>query len=448
MGSRNVRLCRNYFILTILISCYLFSFGSIFSVQIFPIFVPSPDRTAENGMKKIILLWSLLMNPLLSSESSQQDPLRVLIVGAGPAGLSVAKALQNRGIHPDIIEKEDQIRSDGAGIAIPANGTWALNKLGIDIQTNALLIDNMQFTDDQGDLLAQANITQIHPEGSQFYSIGRDGLMNQLLSQLDTKIQTSTTIYNFDEQNDEVIVEFANGEIKSYDLVIGCDGVHSTLRSRAHPAEMPEYLGLLVWRTVIEAPQGIIMPTYMLGSDRLALLYPMPNCKSYIYGHIFQSEKSPPADSFSQIFSNFGGLVPAALEILNQQNSNVHFYIHHMEKSHSVRYKLDGFSRILLVGDAAHAFGPMLQNGAAQAFEDAYVIQDLLTQDVKREQISSFIDAFEKRRLPRVQTVYNMSNAKIQAISNPEQLQGRNDMIRKLGAPNVNGFKLLMQQNP
>ena len=48
-----------------------------------------------------------------------------------------------------------------------------------------------------------------------------------------------------------------------------------------------------------------------------------------------------------------------------------------MEKSHSVRFRLDGFSRVLLVGDAAHAFGPMLQNGAAQAFEDAYVLQRL-----------------------------------------------------------------------
>ena len=41
-----------------------------------------------------------------------------------------------------------------------------------------------------------------------------------------------------------------------------------------------------------------------------------------------------------------------------------------------------------------------------------------------------------------------MSNAKIQAISNPEQILERNEAIRKLGAPNVNGFKLIMQKNP
>ncbi|MFK5173399.1 FAD-dependent oxidoreductase, partial [Propionibacterium freudenreichii] len=69
-------------------------------------------------MKKLILLWSLFISSLLPASSS--DLLKVLIVGAGPSGLSMAKALQNKGIYPDIIEKEDHIRSDGAGITISA----------------------------------------------------------------------------------------------------------------------------------------------------------------------------------------------------------------------------------------------------------------------------------------------------------------------------------------
>lgn len=393
------------------------------------------------------------MSHLGFAESIAEDGIKVLIVGAGPAGLSVAKALQNRGIYPDVIEKENQIRSDGAGIAIPANGSWALNKLGIDISSKAHLIRNMQFTDDQGEILAQEKIDAIHPEGAQFYSLGRDELVKQLLSHLDkrVRIQTSTTLKDFSEENDQVRVEFSNGDIKSYDLVIGCDGVHSSLRRQIHPSEAPEFLGLLVWRAVIEAPEGIIMPTYILGADRLVLLYPMPSNQTYVYGHIFQSEKRPPSQPFSNVFSGFGGHVPKALHTIDQLNlaaKNVHFYIHHMEKSHSVRFKLDGFTRVLLVGDSAHAFGPMLQNGAAQAFEDAYVLQDLFTDKMKTEEVTAFIDAFEKRRNARVQSIFAMSNAKIQAISNPEQVQGRNEAIRKMGPPNVNGFKLIMQQNP
>lgn len=406
-------------------------------------------------MKKLIFLGSLLVSHLSFSFASSitKDDLKVLIVGAGPSGLSVAKAFQNRGIYPDIIEKEAQIRSDGAGIAIPANGSWALHKLGIDISSTALPIQSMQFTDDQGEVLVKEKIDAIHPEGAQFYSLGRDELVKQLLSHLDKRIQiqTSTTLKSFSEENDRVLVEFSNGDVKSYDLVIGCDGIHSSLRHQIHPDELPEFLGLLVWRAVIDAPEGIAMPTYMLGADRLVLLYPMPGNQTYVYGHIFQSEKNLPSSSFSHEFSCFGGLASLALHAIEQQNlceKKVHFYIHHMEKSHSVRFKLEGFSRVLLVGDAAHAFGPMLQNGAAQAFEDAYVLQELLSHKMKTEEVSGFIDAFEQRRKTRVQNIFAMSNAKIQAISNPEQIQGRNEAIRKMGAPNVNGFKLIMQQNP
>ena len=239
-----------------------------------------------------------------SVNSVTQDPIKVLIVGAGPSGLCVAKALQNRGIYPDIIEKEDQIRSDGAGIAIPANGSWALNKLGINISSQALLIRNMQFTDDQGTLLVQEKIDTIHPEGAQFYSLGRDDLIKQILSYLDKRIniQTSTTLRHFSEENDQIKVEFSNGEVESYDLMIGCDGVHSSLRRQIHPNELPEFLGLLVWRTVIDAPEEIVMPTYMLGSDRAVLLYPMPHNKTYVYGHVFQSEKNPPLEPFTNDF--------------------------------------------------------------------------------------------------------------------------------------------------
>ncbi len=402
-------------------------------------------------MKKLILLWSLFISSLLPASSS--DLLKVLIVGAGPSGLSMAKALQNKGIYPDIIEKEDHIRSDGAGITISANGSWALDKLGINIDSKALLVQNMLFTDDQGEVLIQENITAIHPEKAQFYSLSRDELMKLLLSSLDNRIQiqTSTTLKDFSEENDQVKVVFSNGEIKFYDLVIGCDGVHSSLRRSAHPNEPPEFLGLLVWRTVLSAPVGVVMPTYMLGTDRAILLYPMPNDHTYVYGHIFQPKKNSICQSFSDVFAHFGGPASPALCAIYEQNmagNNIHFYTHHMEKSHSVRFKLDGFSRILLVGDAAHCFGPMLQNGAAQAFEDAYVVQDLLLGPMKTTEIPALIDAFEKRRMARVQTVFTMSTTKIQALSNPEQIVGRNEAIRKFGAPNVNGFKLIMQDNP
>jgi 2-polyprenyl-6-methoxyphenol hydroxylase-like FAD-dependent oxidoreductase len=393
-----------------------------------------------------ISLMSLLISQLVANPL-EKESLRVLVVGAGPSGLCIVKALQNCGIHPDIIEKEKIIRSDGAGIAIPANGTWALNQLGINIASNAYLIRNMQFTDHRGELLVQENIETIHLNGSQFYSLSRDKFINLLLSSLQhgTPIQTSTTIERFSEEADQIKVEFSNGQINDYDLVIGCDGIHSSLRLQVHPNEISESLNLLAWRTLVDTPIDITMPIYMLGTDRAALLYPMPGGKTYVYGQIFQPVKCPPLHSFSEEFSSFGGHMP---QVLSSLDEHVKFYIHHMERSHSVRFKLDGFKRVLLVGDAAHAFGPMLQNGAAQAFEDAFALQDLLTGSVSKEAIPALIDKFEARRFARVQMIFAMSNIKIQSISDPQQIMGRNEAIRRTGAPNVQGFKLIMKENP
>lgn len=383
------------------------------------------------------------MNSLFASSNTPS----VLIVGAGPCGLSMAKALQTSGINPDIIEKAEFIRSDGgARIAIPANGSWALQKLGIPITLKARTIQHMQFTDDQGALLIQEEVSHIHPDGAQFCALTRNDLMQLLLSCLDdaTHIQTGISVTHFSEETDKVTVTFSNNTTKTYDFVVGCDGIHSTLRKMAHPEEAPEFLGLFVWRTTMDALQELTMPVYMLGSDKSILLYPMPNNKLDVYGQIFQTVQQIPNDTFFETFASFGGLMPEVLKTVDAKK----FHTDHMEKSHSVRFRLDGYSRILLAGDAAHAFGTMLQNGAAQAFEDAYVIQELFAKGITKEQIPACIDAFIDRRQARVEHIYTQSNAKIKAISNPEQLQGRNETISKSGAPNVNSFKQFMKENP
>lgn len=385
----------------------------------------------------VFLIGIFFVNTLFASD------LSVLVVGAGPSGLTVAKALQNKGIYPDIIEKEACIRAEGAGMAIPANGSWALEKLGIPVADHARKITKMQFTDDGGNLLIEESINAIHPDGTQFYSIGRDAMQKMLLSSLDprTTIKTGMRITHFSEGADGVDVHFSDTTRKRYDFVIACDGIHSQIRQTVHPDEKPEYLGLLVWRAMVDASSNFDAPIYMLGSDRTALLYPLPDNKIYVYGQIYQTLPENPSTTFHELFQSFGGHMPEVLKKLDNS-----FYIHHMEKSHSVRFRLDGFSRILLVGDAAHAFGPMLQNGAAQAFEDAYVLQELLP--VETKDIPDLISRFIARREPRVQKMYTSSNAKIQAISDPKLLETRNEMIRSKGAPNVNAFKQFMQENP
>ena len=75
----------------------------------------------------------------------------------------------------------------------------------------------------------------------------------------------------------------------------------------------------------------LMPPYYMLGQDRTALLYPLPDNKMYVYGQIFQTVRENPTSTFTELFGSFGGHMPEVLKKLDNS-----FYIHHMEKSHSV----------------------------------------------------------------------------------------------------------------
>lgn len=399
------------------------------------------------------------------------DPLRVLIVGAGPAGLSVAHALKQNGIVPDILEREKKIRFDGAGVAIPANGTWALKKLNIDVFSQALKISNMHFTDESERMLVDEQIDRLHPEQQQFYAMTRSDLMEVLLSKLiDTSVPvyTGTTVKKFSENIDEITVEWSNGKKNQYDLMIACDGIRSGVRQLTNPLETPVSLGLFSWRTIIHSFPELKHPIYMIGSDRLLLLYPLPNNQAYIYGHLLESsaqfdetfaydpecsdspfshaQKQEVSALFFKVFSGFkGSAVQAIQKVYDQKKS---FHMDYMEKSHSVRFKPNESSRILFLGDAAHACGPMLQNGVAQAFEDAYVMSELVQTCYTSEQVPALTHAFEIRRKQRVQKIFDESNQKIQSISDPITIKERQESMRKNGAPNVLGFKRIFQTNP
>jgi 2-polyprenyl-6-methoxyphenol hydroxylase-like FAD-dependent oxidoreductase len=104
--------------------------------------------------------------------------------------------------------------------------------------------------------------------------------------------------------------------------------------------------------------------------------------------------------------------------------------------------------RCVLVGDAAHASAPTLAQGAAMAFEDAGVLCDLLAEARDPE---SALEAFEKRRRDRVDTVQRESLARMEANRSlePARLELRNQVLRKVGASQLAAaWGPLMERSP
>ena len=223
--------------------------------------------------------------------------------------------------------------------------------------------------------------------------------------------------------------------------MIAADGINSDMRRLCEAEYTLEPLGVHTWRTIIKTPENLMSPTYMLGENSVFLLYPLPDHQTYIYGHRVEEDmrlnhQTTAIQDIFETFKKFGGHVPFALEQIKEKISSHFMYTSSVKWRHG--------KRILFVGDAAHAFSPTLQNGAAQAFEDAYVLSDILKQGHCLEEcLTNFVD----RRDPRIKWIKAVSNQKMNVI-NHEQASLRNKNIQEKGATNVRAFEVLMKTNP
>ena len=399
-----------------------------------------------------ILLLALIfpMKGTASAMDNLEQKPRVLVVGGGIAGLCAAKALENIGLIPDTIEKRQDFAPEGAGIALPANAAWALQQLGLEkeLDASALHINAMDFMDDQNNNLAHENITSIHNAGTQFMAIDRASLHELLLGSLKTPIKMSTTVTKLTDTQTGVEVCFNNGETKTYDLVIGADGIHSQVRHLLKGEETLDYKGLALWRTIVKTPEGLVNPVYMLGLDRVLLLYPLNNENTYVYGHVIDKDRLPEnaetrLSRFKTLFQDFKGYAHTALEQITDPEQLISGWL---DSSPSL-YWGNG-SSVLLIGDARAAFSPMLQQGGAQAMEDAYVLGESLKLVLAGEcSISEAVAQFIKRRNDRVQSIMTQSDSRIKAFT-AEEAAARAEYFKTHGAPNVAAFKVFMQENP
>lgn len=227
-------------------------------------------------------------------------------------------------------------------------------------------------------------------------------------------------------------------------MVIGADGIHSSIRSFIYPQATVLYQGIFTWRTVIHLDQGPQNPIYMMGKETFFLLYPIDGKNNYyVYAHQIREKQEKESfekeiKNFFDLFKEYGGHVPSVLEKINPKEMVTGFI-------ESVPEVLWGRERVLLVGDAAHACSPGLQQGGAQAIEDAFVWQEEFQKT--KTSLDSAIENFKKRRDSRVKDVLTASNMRMKLMSQ-EGMESRYEAIRKNGPLNRAGFLAIMQDNP
>ncbi len=208
------------------------------------------------------------------------------MVGAGIAGLGVARALRQRGFAAEVVEREPAWTHTGAGIYLPGNAARALRALGLQsaVAERGSLITHQRLCDHRGRLLAEIDLTALWGDVGPCLALHRADLHEVLASHGEpVLVRMGRPVRRLSQHDDTVTVEFGDVTADRYDLVIGADGIHSTVRRLAVDVGNVRPVGQVAWRFVTECPPEVTTWTVLLGRDVAFLAVPIGRGQVYCY---------------------------------------------------------------------------------------------------------------------------------------------------------------------
>jgi FAD-dependent urate hydroxylase len=292
----------------------------------------------------------------------------VLVVGAGIAGLAVARTLRGWGATVDTVERSANPSVVGAGIYLPANAVRALDALGLraEVAARAARIERQRVSDHNGRVLFDLDVEEIWDGVGACLAVHRADLHEVLLA--DVPVRWGRSPSTITDTPDGVRATFDDGSCHVYDLVIGADGVHSATRSLVFgPAAAARPVGQIARRFVAASDDAEPVWSLTMGRRSVFLTIPIGAGRVYCYSDGPVSCSTP-----------------------------------HVAEVEEVDLPRWSSGMVLLVGDAAHATSPNMAEGAAMALEDALVLADCLGGE---HTLASALRSFEERRRPRTNWV-------------------------------------------
>ena len=184
-------------------------------------------RTARRGLK---LSRSAKLRPVLDSTSAR--PLRILVVGAGVGGISIARGLLRDGHDVTVFERRPEVKAGGGAVTIWPNGATVLGQLGVDMDGAGQPLSTLRVVTSMGRPVTTVDLTAItHRLGAPLRMVPRQVLLDRLLEDFPTdRIWCNARAVGVVRTQDGVRLEFEDGSFAEGDLLIGADGLHSMVR--------------------------------------------------------------------------------------------------------------------------------------------------------------------------------------------------------------------------
>lgn len=305
---------------------------------------------------------------------------KVLIAGAGIGGLTAAIALRSKGIDVEVFESAPQLTAGGTGLGLVSNATKVLRNMGIDLPSEQCgsAIEHLEMRTMQGRLIRALPIQAITAElGSPVVSVHRGDLMRVLMdAAADTPIHFGAQIVDFESYGKGVRVVCADGRAVSGDILIGADGIRSTVREKMAGATEPNDCGYVFWLSAIPFTHPRVRPGYAghyWGRGQRFGLIDVGRGRFYWWG----SKNTPvavngaPRARKTEILKAFEGWAPEVTDVIRATPEQSIVTVPAQDRPFLEQW---GRGPVSLLGDAAHPMQTSLSQGASSAVEDAFVL--------------------------------------------------------------------------
>src|SRR5262249_16974323 len=303
-------------------------------------------------------------------------PAKALVIGGGIGGLAAAIALRRAGIEVQVFERAPELREVGAGISLWANALSALDSLGVgsairqrgtpDLSAGLRLWN--------GSLLTRVSSADSVPKsGALCMVMHRAELQTALIEALGREhLFLDTSCTGFRQDREGVTASFANGRSVRGDLLIGADGLNSTVRAQLYGSTKPTYAGYAAWRAVVRFDLTRLAPGESWGSGARFGHLPMTQDRVYWYATSNEREgERKPGNEKAGLATIFRGWHEPIEALIDATDESAIFRNDIYDRRGLNKW---GEGRVTLLGDAAHPMTPNLGQGACQAFEDAVVL--------------------------------------------------------------------------
>jgi 2-polyprenyl-6-methoxyphenol hydroxylase-like FAD-dependent oxidoreductase len=357
--------------------------------------------------------------------------LNILVVGGGIGGMASAIRFAELGAKVDLIDLDPEWRVYGAGITITGPTLRAYKRLGmIDaIKAKGAITNGSKIFRYDGVLLNELDEPPLEDGLPATGGIMRPDLhriMQERVRELNISVRLGLTVDALDASGDGVDVIFSDGDKGHYDLVIGADGIFSTVRKLAFPDMVDaQETGQACWRISMARPPELDRGEFYFGYKFPGGITRCAEDKIYMWlltPHIHKDRFLSDDELYSEMKENltpFGGNAGWIRDNMTPSD-----WVNYRPLAAAIQPRPWSNGRVVLDGDAVHATTPHLASGAGMAVESALVLAEELD---KASSIEAGLAAYEERRYERCRDVVETSVAvgKLQLEGGaPDQIGG------------------------